>query len=382
MDIVSAIASINALIIAFLIANKKDKSLSDKILIAWIMAFAIHFSTPFFIERKLFFHEIYWGFILGIVITSHTPFLFIYTNSLTDKKFKLNLKNLWHFGFILFYILSFMPLLLLGTEKHIELIYEKQDLTYQVFLPMITLLFCQVYFLIRTTIVLVKHQYNIKHEFSYEKEIDLSWIKRIVFGFATIIVLSFIAYAMVSANIISLYTMDYSIIVANIILFFYIAYSGYHQQDIFKHEKTAVHESEKEKNKLVSKKETSLLSDEKLVTKNNHNPIIEDLLKLMEKEKLYLNCELTLGELANQINIHSQQLSKLINENLHKNFFEFVNDFRILEFKRLAANPKHKHISILGLAMDAGFNSKASFNRIFKNSTGLTPSEYRNSFHF
>jgi AraC-like DNA-binding protein len=165
-------------------------------------------------------------------------------------------------------------------------------------------------------------------------------------------------------------------------LFFYIAYSGYHQQDIFKHEKTAVYESGIEKNKLVSKKETSLLFDEKLVTENNHNPIIEDLLRLMEKEKLYLNCELTLGELANQTNIHSQQLSKLINENLHKNFFEFVNDFRIQEFKRLAANPKHKHISILGLAMDAGFNSKASFNRIFKNSTGLTPSEYRNSYHF
>lgn len=186
MDIVSAIASINALIIAFFLYKRKEQEISIKILSIWSIVFAIHFSIPFFIAKNLFFHEAFWGFILGVVITSHTPFLFVYTNSLTDKNFKLKLKNLWHFGFVFIYILSFIPLLLLGKEKHIELIYEKQDLTYQVFLPMITLLFCQVYFLIRTTIVLVKHQYSIKHEFSYEKAVDLTWIKRIVFGFATI----------------------------------------------------------------------------------------------------------------------------------------------------------------------------------------------------
>lgn len=382
MDIVSAVASVNALIIAFFLYKRKEQKISIKILSIWSMVFAIHFSTPFFIEKELLFHEAFWGLILGIVITSHTPFLFVYTNSLTDRNFKLNLKNLWHFGFVVIYILSFIPLLLLGKEKHIELVYEKQDLTYQVFLPMITLLFCQVYFLIRTTIVLVKHQYSIKHEFSYEKAVDLAWIKRIVFGFASIIVLSFIAYAMVSANIISIYTMDYSIIAANMILFFYIAYSGYNQQEIFKPEKPDISRFEVNKSKLVSKMGTLPMTPEKTNSDPDLNPIIDDLLELMEKEKLYLNPELTIGELANQLNIHSHQLSKLINENLHKNFFEFVNEFRIQEFKRLVANPQHKHISILGLAMDAGFNSKASFNRIFKNSTGLTPSEFRESYQF
>lgn len=381
MDVISAIASINALIIAFFLYKRKEKKISTKILTIWSIAFAIHFSTPFFIQRNLFFHDAIWGFILGVVITSHTPFLFVYTNSLADKNFKLNLKNLWHFGFVLIYILSFIPLLLLGNEKHLELIYEKQDLTFQVFLPMITLLFCQVYFLIRTTIILIKHQYSIKQEFSYEKEVDLAWIKRIVFGFASIIVLSFIAYIMVSAQIISLYIMDYSIIGANMILFFYIAYSGYYQKDIFKLEEPNIHKSELKKYKPVSKKKIQSLKQEKNVS-SIQDPIIEELLDAMEKEKLYLNHELTLGELANQLNIHAHQLSKLINENLNKNFFEFVNEFRIKEYKRLVANPKNKHISILGLAMDAGFNSKASFNRIFKNTTGLTPSEFRKSYQF
>jgi AraC-like DNA-binding protein len=382
MDIVSAIASVNALIIAFFLYKRKEQKTSIKILSIWSIAFAIHFSTPFFIERDLFFSGAYWGFIIGIVTTSHTPFLFVYTNSLADKNFKFNFKNLWHFGFILIYILSFIPLFLLGKEKHLELVYEKQGLAYQAFLPLITVLFCQVYFLIRTTIVLIKHQHNIKHEFSYEKKVDLAWIKRIVLGFAVLIVLSFIAYAMVSANIISINTMDYSIIVVNMIIYFYIAYSGYQQKDVYKPEKPDIQKSIVKKNKPVSRKKTQSLTQEKLGVSSSQDPIIEELLDVMEKEKLYLNHELTLGDLANQLNVHANQLSKVINENLHKNFFEFVNEFRIQEFKRLVANPKHKHISILGLAMDAGFNSKASFNRIFKNSTGLTPSEFRESYQF
>ena len=383
MDIVSAVASVNALIIAFFLYKRKEQKISIKILSIWSIVFAIHFSIPFFIERDLFFSGAYWGFILGIVTTSHTPFLFVYTNSLADKNFKINFKNLWHFGFILLYIVSFIPLFLLGKEKHLELVYEKQGLAYQAFLPLITVLFCQVYFLIRTTIVLIKHQQNIKHEFSYEKQVDLAWIKRIVLGFAVLIVLSFIAYAMVSANIISISTMDYSIIVVNMIIFFYIAYSGYQQKDIYNPEKADDNNiSVADKTKPVSKKGTLPLTHEKTNRDTVHDPIFNDLLELMEGEKLYLNPELTIGELANQLNIPAHHLSKLINEKMRKNFFEFVNDFRIQEFKRLVANPQHKHISILGLAMDAGFNSKASFNRIFKNSTGLTPSEFRESYQF
>jgi AraC-like DNA-binding protein len=382
MDIVSAVASVNALIIAFFLYKRKDEKISVKILSIWSIVFAIHFSTPFFIERDLFFSGAYWGFILGIVTISHTPFLFVYTNSLADKNFKINLKNLWHFGFILIYILSFIPLFLMGKEKHLELVYEKQGLAYQAFLPLITVLFCQVYFLIRTTIILIKHQHNIKHEFSYEKQVDLAWIKRIVLGFAVLIVLSFIAYAMVSANIISISTMDYSIIVVNMILYFYIAYSGYQQQDIFQPEKSDIQKSIINKNKPVSRKKTESITQEKSGVSSGQDPIFDDLLELMEEGKLYLKPELTIGELANQLNIPAHYLSKLINENLHKNFFEFVNEFRVQEFKRLVANPQHKHISILGLAMDSGFNSKASFNRIFKNSTGLTPSEFRESYQF
>ena len=74
--------------------------------------------------------------------------------------------------------------------------------------------------------------------------------------------------------------------------------------------------------------------------------------------------------------MHPHKLSKLINSQLHQNFFDFINKYRIEEFKNLALDAEHKHYSILVIAYDAGFNSKASFNRIFKNITGYTPSQY------
>jgi AraC-like DNA-binding protein len=108
----------------------------------------------------------------------------------------------------------------------------------------------------------------------------------------------------------------------------------------------------------------------------------EKLQHVMHTEKPYLNKEITLPALAKILAITPHHLSQVINERLNQNFFEFINEYRVEEFKRLATNPKNKHISILGLAMEAGFNSKATFYRFFKSNTGLTPSEFMESYKF
>lgn len=389
MEIISAIGSFNALIIAFLIYSKKGKTLSDKILLAWILNFAFHFAMPILMERQILMHESNWAILLGIFIVAHAPFIFVYTHSLTDRNFKADLKNLSHFGFILLIIVAFIPYLLMSYEERDTLINEKQNIAYQAFLPMIVLLFCQIYFLIRTIILLVKHQYSIKYEFSFEKNINLTWLKRIAYGFFSLIILSFISYAMVSSKLISVKLMDDALIVANMILFFYIAYSGYRQQSIYRPEiaaKSTEYNSSKDNDKPLSQEILSSIEQTTLIeisiSEDELNPKINELLKIMLEEKPYLDPELDIGILANQLNIHAHHLSKLINSQINKNFFEFVNNYRVEEFKKLVANPKNKHFSILGLALDAGFNSKATFNRIFKNSTGLTPSQFRESYKF
>ena len=70
-------------------------------------------------------------------------------------------------------------------------------------------------------------------------------------------------------------------------------------------------------------------------------------------------------------------MAQVVNEQLSQNFLDFVNRYRVDEAKRRLLDPSLKHLSILAIAEDVGFNSKSSFNAVFKKNTNLTPSEYR-----
>jgi len=97
----------------------------------------------------------------------------------------------------------------------------------------------------------------------------------------------------------------------------------------------------------------------------------------MEDEKPYLDNRLSLKQLAELIDLTTNHLSQIINEKLNKNFFDFINEYRIKEVKQNLSNPKLQHYTLLAIAFQSGFNSKSSFNDIFKKNTGLTPSEYQ-----
>ncbi len=105
-------------------------------------------------------------------------------------------------------------------------------------------------------------------------------------------------------------------------------------------------------------------------------PYKQQLELLIRKEKPYLEPQLTLPELATQMHISLHLLSKVINDGYDKNFHDFINFYRIEEFKLLIIKPKYKNQTILAVALDAGFNSKTAFNRAFKKLTNSTPREF------
>ncbi|WP_452226847.1 helix-turn-helix domain-containing protein [Lacinutrix cladophorae] len=100
------------------------------------------------------------------------------------------------------------------------------------------------------------------------------------------------------------------------------------------------------------------------------------LLKIMEEDQLFLNSDLSLRIMAQKLNINANQMSWLLNFSFKKNFNDFINQYRLNHFKRIALDPKFKHITILGLAYDSGFNSKSVFNTFFKKTEGVTPSHW------
>jgi len=121
-----------------------------------------------------------------------------------------------------------------------------------------------------------------------------------------------------------------------------------------------------------TRKKKALLDDQNVRFYTNQ------LIDHLTKEKPYLDAGLSLRSLAEQINIRPDQLSWLLNEGIGKNFNEFINHYRIENFKSLAKDPENTKLTIMGLAYDSGFNSKTVFNTYFKKETGLTPSQYMN----
>jgi len=101
-----------------------------------------------------------------------------------------------------------------------------------------------------------------------------------------------------------------------------------------------------------------------------------NLLAYMEIEKPYLDPDLSLSDLARRMHTNPVVLSQVINTGVGKNFNDFVNEYRVEEFKRQVREPANAHLSFLGLALDCGFNSKATFNRAFKKFTGASPKAF------
>jgi AraC-like DNA-binding protein len=102
-----------------------------------------------------------------------------------------------------------------------------------------------------------------------------------------------------------------------------------------------------------------------------------NLIRFMELEKPYLEEDLTLKELADRTGIPLRDLSRIINEKLHKNFSDFINFYRVEEAKHLLLLEGSREMTILDIAFEVGFNSKSNFNSAFKRHTGITPSLYK-----
>jgi AraC-like DNA-binding protein len=109
------------------------------------------------------------------------------------------------------------------------------------------------------------------------------------------------------------------------------------------------------------------------------NIALDSIEKGMKEEKWFLNPSLSLRELAENVNISSNKLSWLLNERIGQNFNEYINSLRLEIFKENALNPTNRHLTLLALAYESGFNSKSVFNSFFKKIEGMTPKAWLRS---
>lgn len=374
MKFIFLIAAFNSFFFTVLLSQKKPKALHDNILIFWLIYLGAYIGVYAVYSHELFTHFQLLSISLLSLLMLHGPFLYYYILTLVSDKRKYSSKDLLHFiPFVLFnlYILFSSVYPEISEKLNIEKVSpgDNPPLLFSFFLIM-TALSGTIYFIF-TFRLFKKLDINIFNNFSNSVNIDLFWIRKIVLVFG-VIWTALIAITVIH-HIFHMFSMVFctdGLFLSLSVFVILIGYFGLKQKVIFSTEDIVV---VNKKIKIQTKYLGSRLSD------SETKQYIEKLTDYMKSAKPYLNPDLSLPQLASELNITSHYLSQVINEQFNLNFFDFVNGYRVEAFKKKITEPEFRKYSLLGIAFECGFNSKSAFNRIFKKYTGITPSQYKES---
>lgn len=427
-----------SLFAAFVLVTKKRVAIYDRIMIACLLTFALKF-TMFLLHTEygeFFDLEIS----MGLIPLTFGPYVYLYTIYLVDRRTEFNWRDLYHFIPFVVSTLVYYSFFKEANFSDITYFRNDKFLPVRVIYGLVFFTSIVSYIAV-TFIKLRQFRKGLVEHFSYlSRQLKLIWLNFIPSLFGMLFLVYFITggiNAFSYRKVIDTITLSH---VGLTIIAFAISYFGVRQPSLFKPvplkdddngsaseekedtpEKTPVHTNVPEHDILTAKMPSPILTEPEL--KNGHEVVkieteegqteteeeepevkeevkkeeteedkkeskpkftekraqelIVKLNKLMEEEKPYLNAELTLYDLASLMNLSKNELTDLLNIHIGKNFFSYVNDFRLKAVIRRLENPDYDHYTIIAIAYDCGFNSKSTFNNLFKQFTGLTPSEYK-----
>ena len=349
-----------------LLLSKKHRSFADNILTFWMFVMGIHLFTYYFFSKGLYSAYPYLIGLLTPLPLMHGPLLFLYTGSVTRFFPKWKAKYLLHFlPVVVFMVIFFDYFVPPGNEKFviIKKIFTKPIYVYGLNLPAILLSGFSYIFL--TALLFKRHRNNILNNLSNSNEKNnLHWLRNLLSGMLVIWLIVLISQFVFDSS-----KQDNVIYITVSLFVAFIGFFGLRQGNIFVNipDNCLIEGLIKENQPRYSK---SGLKEERA------DEIEQQLAVLMEKSHLYLDENISLPQIASMLNIHPNYLSQVINERFQKKFYDFINSYRIEEFKRIVSIEKNRNKTFFALSLDCGFNSKASFNSSFKKITGITPSEF------
>ncbi|MFP4663568.1 MAG: helix-turn-helix domain-containing protein [Bacteroidales bacterium] len=330
--------------------------------LAFLMVFVSLFyfvTAPFFLEPLGI--EVINDYTVYGLLLSINPFYYIYTRSLTVEDFVFDKKQALHFVpaavFLILNVIAASVQEGLMTVHTIRIastaIYNLQVIVYAILMLML----------------LRKHSTNLKYYFSFTEDINLNWLKVFVGMYIIISSLDLLVFYIGNSGGVQIFYY------AMMVFFFnFLGYFGLKQKDIydFKHAETEISDEAVED---VAPSEVKSVKPG--MPKEKKELLMQSILKLMEKEKPYMDPKLTIFVFSRALNINKTYISKVINEQMNENFSSFINRYRVEEAKKYLKAAEYENYTIEGIAHTVGFNSKASFNNAFKKFTGLTPSAYK-----
>lgn len=335
--------------------------LSALFIFPWMSGFAGWYDTQPYREILFytpFIHALFFG-----------PLLYLYLKSLTNAQYRLQKRDWSHFIPGLLYVI--WALITAVTDKlivgHYYLMNGKSDPDFDSWYNWAWSASLMVYLILS---IRYYRQYVVFswYEFSFADAASFKWLRNFLYAFAVLTIL------LISEHVLGLfidlfYIRTWYYFFAFAIITYYMAISAYSAKPIIKLNFEPA---------LLLNYQPLLIEEPISVVEDNSWMLawIASIEVLMDIQKVYLEPELTLTELAKKAGTNASVLSKVINKTYGLNFSDYVNRYRVNEVIRLLEQPEYKNFTLLAVAYDAGFNSKSTFNRAFKKVTGMSPKDY------
>lgn len=286
--------------------------------------------------------------------------LWFYARSLLLRDFKFKKLDLLHF----------IPFLIFLGFVFYMMSDQKIDMEHKMGYPLIKLIINPVYIFLTINFL---HRFNkrMQDKYSFDLQEHHYWLSWVAYGGLGLWIVACLGNVFNylnegQSNMLG----DYFLVGFLALFLFILAYVGFNRTKIFQ----AVQEEV-----IISMEEDAQEAQEKSSDTTEYKKLYEQLMQVMDSEKPYLDSQLSLHKLSLSSRIPSGKLSSVINTYANQNFYDFVNAYRVKLIKERLATEDMQLYSILGIAEECGFNSKASFNRVFKKMEGKTPTQYLKS---
>ncbi len=385
-------------VLVFLYIKTKNKPF--KILSIFMLLSAVYFGfslSYYYSTYKILAYTYYLSLPVALLFF---PLFYIYIKSVTKRNFSLSSRDLIHFIPAVLVLIINSPYFFLTYEQKQWFVsggYRQiTDNELIIYLRNINKIgvFGIINIQLLVYVVLSFYYYkNYKKEieniFSYKENIDLAWIRVLITFFLILfLVIDTVHFFNIKTNLPHRIIFNCIMLIFNVIIFTY----GLNQRNIYvkqydsetrllpdiiddKNEMTFSENKEDDSKKTEEKNNASKYKNSSL-TEVQKDKIIRDLEKYMETKPYYYS-RLTIDDVALALNINSKYLSQVINEIYKRNFYSYINNYRINDSKQMLVSGEFGNYSMEGIAKTVGFNSKSSFYTAFKNNTGMTPLEFK-----
>jgi AraC-like DNA-binding protein len=386
--IIYLLGAVQGVFLAALLATRRRNSLPNKLLGSVMLVFsadlaaAVYHASGYEQVNPQF---IGFDFPLGLL---YGPLFFLYARTLTRRQSHLTRRDLLHFlpfVLVLLYMLPFYAMS--GADKLAFLQDPTPDLRTQIMVLINhARILSAIVYVALTAALIRRYQLQIRDTYSSLERISLRWLRDVTVGLTILAGIAVIFYILELMNSSPVIGMDPGSAYDDLTLLcvtafvYVIGYLGLRQPQVFATDQPEHGDAIDEARSIPSL--PAELTDKPRYAKSGMDPEaarqhLDALLRLMETEKPYRRGDLTLADLAATLSISTHNLTEVLNTQLGQSFYDFVNGYRVREVQERLADPAAAHLTLVAIGEEAGFNSKSSFNAVFKKHTNMTPSEYR-----